>query len=133
MIFSGTVRLCKTGLIGKSCLPIGKQLRFVSTSGAFVTSLERRFGQCDCPEHAALNEVHFGKTALYSPVLARGILNAMKEVSLGASLVTLSTRRCGVRHLNQKNLNPPQKKSRRGWRREETLCVCERLFVCVSF
>ena len=79
MIFSGTVRLCKTGLIGKSCLPIGKQLRFVSTSGAFVTSLERRFGQCDCPEHAALNEVHFGKTALYSPVLARGILNAMKE------------------------------------------------------
>ena len=79
LIFSGTVRLCKTGLIGKSCLPIGKQLRFVSTSGAFVTSLERRFGQCDCPEHAALNEVHFGKTALYSPVLARGILNAMKE------------------------------------------------------
>ena len=79
LIFSGTVRLCKTGLIGKSCLPIGKQLRFVSTSGAFVTSLERRFGQCDCPKHSALNEVHFGKTALYSPVLARGILNAMKE------------------------------------------------------
>ena len=48
LIFSGTVKLCRTGLIGKDRLPSGEQLRFVSTPGAFAMSLERKFGQCEC-------------------------------------------------------------------------------------
>ena len=78
LIYSGTVLFCKTGVVGNKGLPVSKQLRFVSNSGAFVLNLERKFGTCQCEEHSPMSEVTYSNTALYTPKLARGILHATR-------------------------------------------------------
>ena len=76
---SQDVFLCQANYRGKNGLPVNKVLRFCATHPSFCTSLFRRFGQCNCPEHAALNQVTWTDTGYYNRVLARAILNAVKS------------------------------------------------------
>ena len=78
MLYAANVKLCKVGVRGKDGKPIGKTLRFVSTAKAFADSLERKYGQYSCEEHATLFETDDSSTAYYSRKLARGILDAVK-------------------------------------------------------
>lgn len=64
--FDRLVNLCKTELLGRSGLPIAKQLKLTSSSWMFTEHLNRRFGLCDCPQHSCKNDVHWAKTATYT-------------------------------------------------------------------
>ena len=73
------VRLCRTGSVNVQGEPIGKTLKFASTSKGFCTVLHRRFGVCTCKlEHAAMDHVDYPSTASYTKKLARGIVDAVR-------------------------------------------------------
>ena len=42
------VHLCRTGLKGRSGLPVGKQLKFMCTHHCMAQGLAKRFGVCMC-------------------------------------------------------------------------------------
>ena len=72
------VYLCQTGLVNQQQIPIGKCLRFCSTSPKFCSTLARKFGSCQCEEHAGLFEVKWKDTGFYNENLAKGILAAIR-------------------------------------------------------
>ena len=69
------VFLCQTGLLSKSGKAIGKTLMFRSDSFAFCNYLHRRFGNCQCEEHASLGDVVFSHTGNYTKKLAKGLIH----------------------------------------------------------
>ena len=79
LVHECVVHLCQTRLCNPRGIPIGKRIRFVSSSAGFCKSLRTRFGSCSCHEHSAMSEINFHRTALYTPTLARAILNAVKD------------------------------------------------------
>ena len=72
------IYLCQTGLVNQQQIPIGKCLRFCSTSPKFCSTLARKFGSCQCKEHAGLFEVTWKDTGFYNENLAKGILSAIR-------------------------------------------------------
>ena len=76
--FSADVYLCQTGMKTDAQVPIGKCLRFWSTSARFASVLTRRFGSCDCPRHAGLFEVKWSGTGYYNEVLSKALLYAAR-------------------------------------------------------
>ena len=76
--FEGIVNLCQCGYYGNDGLPVSKKLVFASNSQEFCGSLNKRFNKCKCEKHAALTTISFTQTGIYSPILARGIINATK-------------------------------------------------------
>ena len=80
-VFECFVNLCKTELLGRSGLPIAKQLRFTSDSWMFTEHLFRRFGVCDCPQHSCMNDVHWAKTATYTWKLGKEIVRAAQRAA----------------------------------------------------
>ena len=78
--FSADVYLCQTGMKTEAQVPVGKCLRFWSTSARFASVLTRRFGSCDCPRHAGLFEVAGGlKVKKSKKVLRQDLLIGMKS------------------------------------------------------
>ena len=78
MNFSADVYLCQTGMKTEAQVPVGKCLRFCSTSARFASVLTRRFGSCDCPRHAGLFEVKWSGTGYYNEVLSKALLYAAR-------------------------------------------------------
>ena len=76
--FDAEVFLCQTGLMSDSGLPIGKVLIFCSASAGFCNLLTKRFGWCECTQHAGMNEVNWTKTGAYNKELAKAILAAVR-------------------------------------------------------
>ena len=77
--FEGIVmNLRQCGHYGNDGLPFSKKLVFASNSQEFCGSLNKRFNKCKCEKHAALTTISFTQTGIYSPILARGIINATK-------------------------------------------------------
>ena len=75
------VYLCRTGMVGKSGNPVGKQLQFMSTHKSFAEHLHKCFGTCECVgKHAAFNDVEWPETGFYNQKLARGIIAAMQAL-----------------------------------------------------
>lgn len=79
VIFQTHVNLCQCGYVGRGGLPAGKKLCFVADQESFCRTLAMKFGGCSCEEHAPFSDVDYTKTALYSPILARGILLGAKR------------------------------------------------------
>ena len=78
------IRLCRFGYVGRQGgLPVGKRLRFVSTSEAFCKPL-RRYQQCTCAEHAPLNAVDWSSTGFYNAELS-GALNGASKAGASAA------------------------------------------------
>ena len=69
------VFLCQTGLATKSNIPIGKTLVFRSSSFVFCSYLHKRFGKCNCDEHASLGDVVFKNAGNYTKKLAKGLIH----------------------------------------------------------
>jgi len=46
------VALCQTGLTNSEAVPVGKKLKFFSTSPSFSHLLTKKFGACNCARHA---------------------------------------------------------------------------------
>ena len=76
--FDAEVFLCQTGLMSDSGLPIGKVLIFCSASAGFCNLLTKKFGWCECTQHAGMNEVNWTKTGAYNKELAKAILAAVR-------------------------------------------------------
>ena len=79
--FDCFVNLCKTELLGRSGLPIAKQLKFTSSSWIFTEHLNRRFGLCDCSQHSCMNDIHWAKTATYTWKLGKEIVRAAQRAA----------------------------------------------------
>ena len=75
------VRLCKTGCQNKNGIPIGKTLKFVSSSISFSTNLHSKLSTCTCQTHAELHQINHTETAFYNRKLARYILVAVKHAA----------------------------------------------------
>ena len=75
------VRLCKTGCQNKNSIPIGKTLKFVSSSISFSTNLHSKLSTCTCQTHAELHQINHTETAFYNRKLARYILVAVKHAA----------------------------------------------------
>ena len=73
------VWLCRTGVKGKTGLPVGKQLRFQSTAEAFAIHMHVKFGTCTCTKHSSFSQTDWSDTANYNQVLAREIIRAMQR------------------------------------------------------
>lgn len=83
IIFNSHVHLCRCGYVGRHGQPVSKVLRFSSDSETFCKALTERFGHCRCEgEHAPFSDVDYTKSALYSPVLAKGLLVAVRKTAL---------------------------------------------------
>ena len=78
MEFDAEVFLCQTGMVSDSGLPIGKVLIFCSASAGFCNLLTKKFGWCECQQHAGMNEVNWTKTGAYNKELAKAILAAVR-------------------------------------------------------
>ena len=76
--FDAEVFLCQTGMVSDSGLPIGKVLIFCSASAGFCNLLTKKFGWCECQQHAGMNEVNWTKTGAYNKELAKAILAAVR-------------------------------------------------------
>ena len=76
--FSADAHLCQTGMRTDHEVPVGKCLRFWSTSPKFASVLTRRFGSRDCPRHAGLFEVNWSKTGYCNEVLSKALLFAAR-------------------------------------------------------
>eukprot|EP00435_Cladocopium_sp_Y103_P030605 s3930_g7.t1 len=76
--FDAEVFLCQTGMVSESGLPIGKVLIFCSASAGFCNLLTKKFGWCECNQHAAMNEVNWTRTGSYNKELAKAILAAVR-------------------------------------------------------
>ena len=72
------VKLCKTGMTNADGIPVGKVLRFKSTSKWFEKFLHERFSECECPKHADLGNTSFTQTGFYNRKLARSLLSAVR-------------------------------------------------------
>ena len=77
--FHQDVHLCQAQFKASNGLPIGKVLRFQSSHPSFCQSL-KRFGTCNCKEHAPFGSVSWVDTGFYNCTLARGIINGAKAV-----------------------------------------------------
>ena len=56
-----------------SGLPIGKVLIFCSASAGFCNLLTKKFGWCECTQHAGMNEVNLDKDrCLYNQGTCKG-------------------------------------------------------------
>ena len=73
------VHLCRTGMKGRSGLPVGKQLRFMSSEPMFARKLHLTFGTCSCVRHATFGDTDWHRTGYYNQRLARGIIQAMQS------------------------------------------------------
>ena len=60
----------------RSGLPVGKQLRFMSSEPMFARRLHMMFGTCGCVKHAAFGDTDWPSTGYYNQRLARGIIKA---------------------------------------------------------
>ena len=79
------VRLCRFGYVGRQGgLPVGKRLRFVSTSEAFCKPL-RKYQQCTCAEHAPLNAVDWSSTGFYNAELSSALNGSSKACASAAA------------------------------------------------
>ena len=78
MKFDAEVFLCQTGMQADSGLPIGKVLIFCSASAGFCNYLTKKFGWCECEQHAGMQEVNWTKTGAYNKELAKAILAAVR-------------------------------------------------------
>ena len=79
------VRLCRFGYVGRQGgLPVGKRLRFVSTSEAFCKPL-LKYQQCTCAEHAPLNAVDWSSTGFYNAELSGALNGASKACASAAA------------------------------------------------
>ena len=65
-------------MIGKTGLPVGKQLKFMSTESIFAKKLHSLFGTCTCVKHSPLGDTDWHETGNTNR-LARGIIQAMKS------------------------------------------------------
>ena len=72
------VSLCQTGLRNEAGDPIGKKLRFYSTSACFSNYLTNKFGVCNCEKHADFNTVVWKQTGFYNRELSKAILAAAR-------------------------------------------------------
>ena len=74
------VSLCQTGMCNQAGEPIGKKLRFFSTSACFSNYLTNKFGVCACLnlKHADFNTVVWKETGYYNKNLAKAILAAAR-------------------------------------------------------
>ena len=54
--------------------PIGKCLIFCSASANFCNVLTKKFGWCECEQHASLDETNWKETGTYNKELAKAIL-----------------------------------------------------------
>lgn len=79
--FCATVFLCQTGSVGRTGLPINKQLKFVSNKREFLQVLEQAFGRCTCAAHEPMLGVNWAETAFYNTKLARVMLNGVKTAA----------------------------------------------------
>ena len=70
------VHLCQTGVRSRSGLPVGKQLRFMSSEPMFARRLHMMFGTCGCVKHAPFGDTDWPSTWYYNQKLARGIIKA---------------------------------------------------------
>ena len=77
--YDAEVALCQTGLVNDDGTPIGKRLKFFSTSPCFANLLTRKFGACSCQYHAEFNTVNWHSTGYYSKTLAKAILAAARS------------------------------------------------------
>ena len=73
LTFESEVALCQTGLTNSEGIPIGKRLKFFSTSPCFAHLLSRQFGSCNCSAHAEFGTIIWNKTGFYNKELAKAI------------------------------------------------------------
>ena len=78
--FAVEVRLCQTGCVSRSQIPVGKRLKIVSTSENFAKALSH-LSVCSCSEHASFNDVEWTSTGFYNKKLAESILKGVRAVS----------------------------------------------------
>ena len=76
--YNAEVFLCQTGLRARSGYPIGKCLIFCSASANFCNVLTKKFGWCECEQHASLDETNWKETGTYNKELAKAILMAVR-------------------------------------------------------
>ena len=79
LLHTAHVWLCRTGVKGKTGLPVGKQLRFQSTAEAFAIHMHVKFGTCTCTKHSSFSQTDWSDTANYNQVLAREMIRAMQR------------------------------------------------------
>ena len=72
------VKLCKTGMTNADGIPVGKVLRFKSTSKWFAKFLHERFSECECPKHADLGNTSLTQTGFYNRKLVRSLLSPVR-------------------------------------------------------
>ena len=65
-------------MVSDSGLPIGKVLIFCSASAGSCNFSTKKFGWCECQQHAGMNEVNWTKTGAYNKGLAKAILAAVR-------------------------------------------------------
>ena len=79
LTYESEVALCQTGMTNSDGVPVGKRLKFFSTSPCFAHLLTKKFGACSCPAHAEFGTVNWHKTGCYSKTLAKAILAAARS------------------------------------------------------
>ena len=77
--YEAEVALCQTGLSNDDGTPIGKRLKFFSTSPCFANLLTKKFGTCCCRKHAEFGTVNWRNTGYYNKTLAKAILAAARS------------------------------------------------------
>ena len=79
LTYESEVALCQTGVTNASGVPVGKRLKFFSTSPCFAHLLAKKFGECNCASHAEFGTVNWHKTGYYNKTLAKAILAAARS------------------------------------------------------
>ena len=76
--YDSEVALCQTGLTNSEGVPVGKKLKFFSTSPKFAHLMTKKFGTCNCARHAEFGTVNWHNTGYYNKILAKTILAAAR-------------------------------------------------------